>query len=196
MPRRNKNATTRHPKPKRKSKQIRTKSAKRPGKARRSSADNKAYEETARREVERLGTLAKTLGAYALNAAFGSQLQDFEIENLKSLAKSAGCTVSEEIRSYSVTRGVIREIFEERKKQMELLSYTPEHDNANPERLHQEVINRVSQQATVHARADLVEAAALIVAEIERIDRLHPKPMIDDPLPPEDVADQLVSDPS
>ena len=114
---------------------------------------------------------ARTLAAYALNVAHGATLAPFELANLVGLAKVVGCVVEDRHRAYAGTRDVLARVFAERRKQVEVFGHTPEADLANPEKLRDEVLARVYQAPTEHAEHSLVEAAAIIVAELEAIAR-------------------------
>lgn len=114
---------------------------------------------------------AKTLAAYALNAAHGAELAPFEMTNLIGLAKTVGCVVEDRHAQYALTRSILGRVFSERRKQVEVFGYKPEDDVANPERLREEVLNRVSGMPDEHAEQALVEAGAIIVAELEAIAR-------------------------
>lgn len=116
-------------------------------------------------------TVAAALGAYALNLAYGATLQPFEVEHLVKLAKAVGCEITDKHLSFSATRKVLEELLKERRSQIEVHGYTLEYDDANPEHAHQQVLDRANQFPSSHTRKDLVELAAIAVAEIERLDR-------------------------
>lgn len=128
-----------------------------------------------RHSAELDGEVARTLAAYALNLAHGADLQPFELEHLMALAKQVGCVVTDQHRAFGATRVVLGQVMSERRRQVELHGYTAEHDQANPMRMHDEVLTRVSGLPSPETRQDLVQAAAIIVAEIERIDRAQPE---------------------
>lgn len=119
--------------------------------------------------------VASALAAYALNVAHGQTLAPFEIKHLIGLAKRAGCTVTPRHVEFTATRAVLAEILTERRNQVEKHGYTPEYDDANPMHAHDQVLQRAYQMPTAHARKDLVELAAIAVAEIERLDRVAAK---------------------
>lgn len=115
--------------------------------------------------------VACALGAYALNAAYGAPIADFELSNIISLAAKVGCKVVEQQRAFGPTRIVLGEIMAERRRQVGL-GYTHSHDDKNPLKMHDEVMTRVAPLPTIpETRPKLIEAAAIIVAEIERLDR-------------------------
>lgn len=124
--------------------------------------------------VERNGWV-RTIAAYALNAAHGARLARFEYDNLVALAKKFGCQVTDQHAAFAVSRAITGEIMAERRKQVELFGYTPERDDANPTRLHDEILSRVQSRPHATMRHALVEAAAILVAEIEHLDRTAPK---------------------
>ncbi len=114
---------------------------------------------------------AKTGITYALNLAFGEELADFERDNLFEIAKELGVKVSEKLHSFEEDRKILLEVLAERKKQVEVFGFTPEKDEVNPGRIHQEILLRVSESPSSHARKSYLEAAAILVAEIRCIDK-------------------------
>ena len=124
---------------------------------------------------EELRMIASTLGAYALNVAYGGILEPFELKNLLELAARVGCKVTDKHLSYTATRAVLNELLAERRDQVEKHGFTLQFDDENPEHAHQQVLDRAYQMPTAHARKDLVELAAIAVAEIERLDRAAAK---------------------
>lgn len=116
--------------------------------------------------------ITQTLAAYALSLAHGGTLEPFERENIIDLAHKVGVVVESKLQAYAITRTVLDEVLKERRAQVEIHGHTPDDDISNPARLHQEVLSRVEQMPTPHVRKSLIEAAAILIAEIERIDRL------------------------
>ena len=116
----------------------------------------------------------QTIAAYDLNVAHGARLAPVVYENLVELAKEFGCVVTDKQKQFAISRAIVGEVMEERRKQVERYGHTPAHDDANPARLHDEVLQRVQPQPHTTARHALVEAAAIIVAEIEHLDRTAP----------------------
>lgn len=122
-----------------------------------------------------VSVIAKALGAYALNVVYGAILSPFELEHLIELAKVIGCTVTEKHLSYVATRVVLEELMKERREQIEVHGYTLAFDDANPAHAHEQVLERAYALPNAHTRKDLVELAAIAVAEIERLDRAAAK---------------------
>ncbi len=120
-------------------------------------------------DIAELENTADCLAAYALNMMHGAVLADFERDNILALAKRLKVTVTPRQEKFLTTRKILDEIFLERLKQVDL-GFTPEQDAANPMRLHDEILSRVSQLPMSQSRTALVEAAAIIAAEIEMID--------------------------
>lgn len=138
-------------------------------------------------------TLASSLAAYALNLAHGAILQPFELDHLIELAGIVGCKVTPKHLSYVATRVVLEELLVERRAQIEVHGYTLEYDDANPEHAHDQVLERANQFPSVHTRKDLVELAAIAVAEIERLDRLATK--VVEPAPLTITAEEFAAQP-
>lgn len=120
---------------------------------------------------------AKTGIAYAINLMFGAELADFERANLIAIAHELSVNVSAKEEKFELDRKILLEVLAERKVQVHRYGFTPEADAANPVRIHQEILNRVSQTPTAHARQSYLEAAAILVAEIGVIDRAM-KPVV------------------
>ncbi len=112
--------------------------------------------------------VARTLAAYALNATYGATLEPFEIANLTTLAKTVGCTVAPYQLSNLATRRLLNELLAERRKQI-ASGYTAAYDDSHPLHGRMEALKRLNDPD--YTRAYLVEAATIIVAEIERMDR-------------------------
>lgn len=113
----------------------------------------------------KLLSTARTLAAYALNAGFGATLQPFEIDNLTALAKTVGCTVSPRQRQHGAIRDVLEELLAERLHQFEI-GFTPDYDDANPLHGRMGALHRLNDPN--HTYKDIVEAAAILVADLER----------------------------
>lgn len=124
-----------------------------------------------------LAILAKTLAAYALNLAFGATLGPFELEHIERLAKQVGCTVVPRQRTHAAIRAVLEELFQERLHQFEL-GFTPEYDDNNPLHGRMEALHRLADPN--HTYAQIVEAAAILVADLERRKRLPVEPITGD----------------
>ncbi len=126
--------------------------------------------------------LARTLAAYALNLAYGGRLEPFELEHLTALAKRAGCVVAPHHLASLTTRRVLNELMTERQKQI-VMGYTAEYDDAHPMHARMETLNRLNDPN--YTRVQLIEAATIVVAEIERVDRETARvgsPMEEDPV--------------
>lgn len=115
-------------------------------------------------------TLARTLAAYALNTAYGATLAPFELEHLTALAKAVGCTVTPHQLTTLSIRVVLDELLKERLNQIKL-GYTADYDDANPLHGRMEALHRLNDPN--HTYAQIVEAAAILVADLERRKR-HP----------------------
>ena len=125
-------------------------------------------------ELSRRIVKARAGIAYAINMMYGAELEDFERDNLIEIAKELGVVVSKKAFAFEQDRKILLEVLKERKKQVEI-GYTPEKDQSNPLKLHQEIFLRVSETPSVHARQSYLEAAAILIAEIGVIDRQQKK---------------------
>lgn len=112
-----------------------------------------------------LGTLAKALAAYALNLAYGARLEPFELAHLRQLAAVVGCRVTERQLQHLEIRGVLEQLLQERQRQISL-GYNSAYDDAHPLHGRMEALHRLNDPN--HTDKDIVEAAAILVADLER----------------------------
>lgn len=124
-----------------------------------------------------LDDTAKVLGCYALNLAYGAVLEPWELTHLKKLAAAVKAKVFDRNQAFASTKRILGEVQKERRRQVELFGFTPEHDAQHRDQLREQILNRVYQAPNVvDQRQELIEAAAMIVAEVEMLDASHAQP--------------------
>lgn len=112
-----------------------------------------------------LHTLANAIAAYGLNLAYGSKLAPFELEHLTKLAAQVGCRVTPRQLQHSEISAVLEELLAERQRQI-ALGYNAAYDDAHPLHGRMEALHRLNDPN--HTDKDIVEAAAILVADLER----------------------------
>lgn len=125
--------------------------------------------------VDKLASTAVSLASYAMNLAHGATLEQFELEHVIVLAKWVGLDKTTFHERFGVSRRVLDEVMKERRAQIQIHGHTPEEDDAHPGKVRDAVLSRVTDMLVKEDRQRLVEAAAILVAEIERIDRYAAK---------------------